>query len=239
MYARAARAAGHGEEAARNIFAMKGKIMAPFGDAIFDAIVLTEAPNAIPLVLGGGELRRCEGTDVPSQRISIDTLRKPDATVVIAMSEAFMALAAVFGLIQGNPDSQEAADAVPDLIAALRCGDERIRHLAGQSIGNVHRLSPADSAVLRELLLRHPRAHTRALAATLLGLAPEATTFRALDKGLGDSAELVQLTSAVALKRLNRLERALPVLRRLAKSKDQDIATTAAQVIAEKPQRAP
>jgi hypothetical protein len=234
MYARAARAAGHGEEAVRNILALKGKIVAPFGDAVFDAIVLADSPSAIPLVLGAGELRRCDATDVPLQRVAPETFRNPDATVVIELSDAFAVLVAVFGLIQSHPDSQEAANAVPDLVAALRCGDERIRQLAGQSIGNVHRLTPADAAALRELLLGYPRAHTRALSATLLGLAPEAATFRALDRGLGDSAELVQLTSAVALKRLKRPERALPVLRRLEKSKDQEIATAAAQVIAEK-----
>jgi hypothetical protein len=231
-YARKARDGGYGAEAARHIFALKGQIMSPLGDATYDALGMTGAPSAIPLLLGTGELRRCEGTDVPVQRITPQTLGDPNATIVLDLNAAMMTMATVFALIQHSPDSAEAASAVPDLIQALRCGDERIRLLAGQSIGNVHRLAPAEAEALRELVQKHPRPHTRGLSATLLALSPEPPTPAVLEKTLGDADEFVRLMAAAALVRLHRPDRAVPVLRLLSHSKNQDVAGTAAGVLA-------
>jgi HEAT repeat protein len=192
----------------------------------------TRSASAIPLLLSTGELQHCKGGEVPVHHAGLDALRDPDATVVIDVSPAFSMIALVGLLVQDNPDSPEAAAAVPDFVRALRCGDERIRMMSGQAIGNVHRLSAANAAALRELL-HHPRANTRALSATLLALSSDTVTIAALEKALADPDESVQLNAAHALAREHRSPKALPVLRRLTASKTGDIAQVARQALTE------
>jgi hypothetical protein len=240
MYARNAREAGHGADAARNIFALRGQITTLVGDAMYDAIGLTGSPAAIPLLLGTGDLRGCEGADMPAPRTTVDALADRDATVVLDLNAAFTTIAVVAGLVEAEPDSPEAAAAVPDFVQALRCGDERIRFMAGQSVGNVHSLRPPDVAALRDLL-RHPRVNTRALAASLLVLAssPDDVTVSALERALLDPHEEVQLSAANALLRQGHPIKALPVVRRLSASKSVDIASAAAKVLSASGQPAP
>lgn len=234
MFARTARDEGAGAHAAQVIYAMKGQLETAFGDAVYDALALTGAPSAIALILSGGEIVRCDTRDAPGVGVTVQTLQDPSATVVLEVSAELTAMSSVFVLVQDSPDSAEAAAAVPELISALRCGDERVRLLAGKSIGNVHRLTAKEAASMRELLT-HPRPQTRVLAASLLALAPapKAATLKALERALTDSAELVRLAAAGALMRVGKPEAARATLQKLALSSDAEVAATAAMVLRE------
>ena len=229
-YAKQATAAGHGVEAAQNIWALRGQIAAMLADPVYDALILV-GPEAMPLLVK--ELRKCL-PKVSAARPAADlkALSDPKTTITIHADGSVLAAICIAQIADGHPSSPEVTAAIPDLVKALECGDVRtITQVAG-SIAAVGSIPPTQLAAVRRLL-PHPHERTRALAASVLAAvsATDAKTIEALERALPDRIPLVRLSAANALIHLGHPMKARLVLQRLASSPDAEIAGLAQQIL--------
>ena len=203
-----------GAEAARNIWAMRGKIGGPT-DPAFEALGAL-GPAALPVL--AQTLRGC-GKREPKKGDEID--------------ERQMAVSLVVALVRENKSSTEALALAPELVRGLECGDSAVRQLCARALGALSRVGARELAGVRRRLAADGRADVRALAAAILAAlsARDAASVKALERALSDRAESVQLSSANALMQLKKPARARPALERLQRSEDPEIAGLASGVL--------
>jgi hypothetical protein len=207
-YARVSARRKTGAEAARNVWALRGKLGGS-GDPALEALGAL-GPPALPVLAQA--IRGCG---------------KPEA------GDGQMAAALLVALVRENQAAPEALALAPDLVRCLDCADRGVRQLCARALGALSRVEPRQVAAVRRRLASDRRPDGRALAAAILAAlsARDPASVKALERALGDRAETVQLSSANALMQLQRPARARPALERLKQSEDPEIAGLAAGVL--------
>jgi len=210
-YGRVAARRGDGAEAARAIWALKGKIGGGVEPA-FEALGVV-GPPALPLL--AQVMGQCKARQ-----------ERP-------LEESQMAASLLVAIVRENNRAPEALALGPALVRGLDCGDPAVRQLCGRALGALGRVEPRELGAVRRRLAADRRPDVRALAAAILAAvgAGDPASLQALERALSDRAEVVQLASANALLQMKKPARARPVVERLQRSRDPQIAGLAAGVL--------
>jgi len=225
-YGRVAARRKTGAEAAKAIWALKGKIGGKIGgvaDPAFEALAAL-GPAALPLL--AQVIGRCGPREPKKGRLD-------DPKAESEIDDRQMAASIVVAMVRESPPSTEELAIAPDLVRGLDCADSAVRQLCARALGALTRLQPRELAGIRKRLGWDRRPDVRALAAAILAAvsARDAASVKALERALSDRAEVVQLSSANALMQLQQPARARPVLQRLQQSADPEIAGLASGVL--------
>jgi hypothetical protein len=218
-YGRAAARRGLGPEAARAVWTLKGQLEGKT-DPVFEALGAI-GPPALPLL--GQVIGQC------------DTRRERE------VDDGQMVASLLVAIVRENAGAPEALALAPALVRGLGCADPAVRQLCARALGALARLESRELAAVRTRLRADRRPDTRALAAAILAAAGarDDVSVKALERALVDPAEVVQLASANALLQLKKPARARPVVERLQRSRDPQIAGLAAGVLRSYPAESP
>jgi hypothetical protein len=135
-------------------------------------------------------------------------------------------------------DPVAAQSASMELAKGLRCRHPLARRAYAQALSALPTLPGTTLLRIRRFMLGDARPETRSLAAAILAERQDTSSgsLRALERALRDRAELVRLSAAKALWSLGKKEKATPVLEKISRSRDPQLAQRAFQLLATVPE---
>jgi HEAT repeat protein len=211
----------HDDTAAQAIWDLHGKI-GGLMDPTLDALATLGAP-ALPYLTG--LLPSCGRRELAKGRLD-------DPKATIELEEAGLAASAIQVILDQDAKAK-APGLASKLIATFDCGDATVRQIAAQALGLLETLEGQDAEALRTRLAGDRRDDVRAFSASVLAAhqVADSKTIKLLERALSHRADLVRLSAANALMKLNQPKRAQPTLVQLTRSRDPEIARLAESLL--------
>jgi len=131
-------------------------------------------------------------------------------------------------------DPAAAQGASMELAKGLRCRHRLARRAYAQALSTLPSLPAKTLLRIRRFMLSDARPETRSLAAAILAERQDTSpaSLKALGRALLDRAPLVRLSAAKALWSLGKKDKATPVLEKICRGRDPQLAQRALQILA-------